>query len=220
MTSSRIFIHPLSAHKSPACRLKTNSLWDDLYSMTIHRLCGPPAFFYTQIWSAFHGFGFELKACPLLEMWRSCRLCWTSLLLPLRVLAWFLKMTPLSNWTHSEPSLSAEDERWYWSSSVTQQLSMWCGGPMTVTNVHKRWKDSILTVTATHGPWSTFYWCLAHPKTHYNFALNALIWRAVKQVFCGCMLWSLWLNGSEWLIYSISYDIREWWLNVRTKVTT
>jgi len=38
MTSSRIFIDPLLTRKSLAYKLKTNSLWDGLYSMTIYKL--------------------------------------------------------------------------------------------------------------------------------------------------------------------------------------
>jgi len=49
MTSSRIFKDPLLAHKSLAYKLKTNSLWDSLYSTTIYKLYILSTSLYTQI---------------------------------------------------------------------------------------------------------------------------------------------------------------------------
>ena len=131
MISSGIFMDPLLAHKSPAHRLKTNSLWDGLYSTTIHRLRVPSASLYTQIWSAFRGFRFELESCPLLEIRRFYRLYWTSSLVSLRVLAWFSKMMPsprLNAWRASSISWRWEiilvvgrliAKRWYISKSFS-----------------------------------------------------------------------------------------------------
>jgi len=65
MTWTRISIRPLSARKSPARRLKTDSLWGRLYSTTMQGLRVPSVSLYTHILSTFLGFGFELDDCCL-----------------------------------------------------------------------------------------------------------------------------------------------------------
>jgi len=66
MTSSGIFVDSSSVSKILACRLKIDSLWDDLSLTTIHKHRMHPPRIHKSDW-CFKVFGFERESCPLLE---------------------------------------------------------------------------------------------------------------------------------------------------------